>query len=410
MCVLGFKIQAKVLTALLCAMFCLHGYAQKRLIEEVKQDLRTQTLTVANYTSSLTKLTPALKDSTTCDDAEVWFIAGKICFDKYDKYQSLRSIGTRADDSDMCSALISGYDYMLKALSLDSVPERDKHGAVKIDKKTGQPRMHTTYSRDITKLLLEHHREYKYVGRVYYSTLQKFGEAYRAWEIYSSMPYDRRFAALQKSVRVAEIGEYRFYQGVSAKLDGNYANAMRAFGKALDAGYDKRDVYDYAIICAEHEQSDSIIAILAKDAHDRYGKDNPRYIRILCNVAIRNGKYDIANLVVDQAMSDYPDRAEYYGLKGVLLENQNGNIYESYTYFKRAVELDPEGAQTNYDMGRYYLNLALTQTDERKNLELQAQAKPYFERTLEKDPGNKAARSALKGIYYNLNDPKYERL
>lgn len=410
MCVLTFKISTRILMVLLCAVFCIRGSAQRRLIEEVKQDLRTQTLSVTNYTSTLSKLAPALTDSTTCSDAEAWFIAGKICFDKYDKYQSLRSIGTKADDSDMCSVLISGYDYMMKALSLDSVPERDKHGVVKLDKKTGQPRMRTTYSRDITKLLLEHHKEYRYVGRVYYSTLQKFGEAYRAWEIFASMPYDSRFVTLQKSVQVAEIGEYRFYQGISAKLDGNYANALLAFGKALDFGYYKRDVYDYAITCAEHEQRDTVIAMLAKDAHDRYGKDNPRYIRILCNVAIRNEKYDVANLVVDQAMIDYPDRAEYFGLKGVLLENQNGNVRESYTYFKRALELDPEGVQTNYDMGRYYLNLALSEADERKSLELQAQAKPYFELVIEKEPGNKAARSALRGIYYNLNDPKYESL
>ena len=395
----------KVLIILLIAVVDVVAVsAQKRRVEEVKQDMNSLSLSIDNYTNALNKIKPALADAESKDEAETWFVAGKIAYGKYDKYRVLKSIGKGVDEKAMGDALLLGYEYMQTALRLDSVPERDKKGEVKINKSTGLPKIKTKYSKDIHKIILSHYNDYKLVGRIFYVSSQDFHKAFKAWDVYTSMPDNENYSSLRAMVTDSVIGEYRFYQGIVAKMDEKYNDALNSFFKALDKGYTKKDVFDYAISCAEHEKNDSVLVKVVKEAYMRYGKDDSRYIGILINYAINNKKYDIATVIIDKAIADNPNNAQYYDLNGVLLENQNGRIDESYQYFKRAVELDESFIKANFDMGRYYYNMALKETDAAKAKELLAKAMPFMEKVLAAEPQNRAAKDALKAIYYNLNN------
>ena len=395
----------KVLIILLIAVVDVVAVsAQKRRVEEVKQDMNSLSLSIDNYTNALNKIKPALADAESKDEAETWFVAGKIAYGKYDKYRVLKSIGKGVDEKAMGDALLLGYEYMQTALRLDSVPERDKKGEVKINKSTGLPKIKTKYSKDIHKIILSHYNDYKLVGRIFYVSSQDFHKAFKAWDVYTSMPDNETYSSLRAMVTDSVIGEYRFYQGIVAKMDEKYNDALNSFFKALDKGYTKKDVFDYAISCAEHEKNDSVLVKVVKEAYMRYGKDDSRYIGILINYAINNKKYDIATVIIDKAIADNPNNAQYYDLNGVLLENQNGRIDESYQYFKRAVELDESFIKANFDMGRYYYNMALKETDAAKAKELLAKAMPFMEKVLAAEPQNRAAKDALKAIYYNLNN------
>ena len=395
----------KVLIILLIAVVDVVAVsAQKRRVEEVKQDMNSLSLSIDNYTNALNKIKPALADAESKDEAETWFVAGKIAYGKYDKYRVLKSIGKGVDEKAMGDALLLGYEYMQTALRLDSVPERDKKGEVKINKSTGLPKIKTKYSKDIHKIILSHYNDYKLVWRIFYVSSQDFHKAFKAWDVYTSMPDNENYSSLRAMVTDSVIGEYRFYQGIVAKMDEKYNDALNSFFKALDKGYTKKDVFDYAISCAEHEKNDSVLVKVVKEAYMRYGKDDSRYIGILINYAINNKKYDIATVIIDKAIADNPNNAQYYDLKGVLLENQNGRIDESYQYFKRAVELDESFIKANFDMGRYYYNMALKETDAAKAKELLAKAMPFMEKVLAAEPQNRAAKDALKAIYYNLNN------
>ncbi|MDD6778320.1 MAG: hypothetical protein PUD91_04740 [Bacteroidales bacterium] len=379
--------------------------AQRRLLDEVKQDLNALTLNVDNYQNALNKLKPTLSHEETKNEAEVWFMAGKIAYAKYDKYRALQTIGKKPDEKAMGAIILEGYDYMMTALKLDTVPEKDKHGKVKINKNTGLPKVKTKYSKDIHKIVLSHYNDYKLVGRIFYSSVPDFDKAYKAWDIYTSLPDSPNYSnSLRNQVTDSVIGEYRFYQGVVAKMDERYSDALGSFFKAIDKGYNKKDVFDYAIGCAEHEKNDSVLVDVVRQAYKLYGKNDSQYIRILFNYAINNKKYDIAIKIIDQAIADYPDNAEYYDLKGVLLENQSGSIDSSFEYFKKAVDLDGDFIKANFDLGRYYYNMALRESDTSKLKEKLALALPYLEKVHTAEPSNRAAKDALRIIYYNFND------
>ena len=284
------------------------------------------------------------------------------------------------------------------------MPEKDKNGTIKINKNTGLPKVKTKYSKDIHKIVLSHYNDYKLVGRIFYASSQDFSKAYKAWDIYTSMPDKANYSNLRQQVADSIIGEYRFYQGIVAKMDENYNDALNSFFKALEKGYNKKDVFDYAINCAEHEKNDSLLVEIVRQAYSLYGKSDSQYIRILFNYSIKYKKYDIAIKIIDQAIADYPKNAEYYDLKGVLLENKNGTIDESFEYFKKAVELDPDFIRANFDLGRFYYNMALRESETSKLKELLAKALPYLEKVYAAEPNNRGAKDALRIIYYNFND------
>ena len=199
-------------------------------------------------------------------------------------------------------------------------------------------------------------------------------------------------------------------------MSNDNSKAMNSFIRAIELGYDDKDVFDFAINCAESEGNEHQLVELVKQAYEHYGKDDPKYITFLINYAITNKRYDDATRVIDMAISEYPNNAEYYDLKGVLIENQTGNIENSYEYFKKCIEIDPNHIRGNYDMGRYYYNIALkAEKDPNATsadiLEKFSKAKPYLEKAYEAMPSNTAARDALTNIYYHLGDAeKLEQL
>ena len=199
-------------------------------------------------------------------------------------------------------------------------------------------------------------------------------------------------------------------------MAGDNTRALNAFLRAIILGYDTKDVFDFAISCAETQGNEAQLVELVKQAYEHYGKDDPKYITFLINYAITNKHYDNATRVIDMAISEYPNNAEYYDLKGVLVENQTGNIENSYEYFRKCLEIDPNHIRGNFDMGRYYYNIALkiekdpTASNE-EILDKFAKAKPYMEKALAANPSNTAAKDALKTIYYHLGDAeKLEQL
>ena len=64
----------KVLIILLIAVVDVVAVsAQKRRVEEVKQDMNSLSLSIDNYTNALNKIKPALADAESKDEAETWF-------------------------------------------------------------------------------------------------------------------------------------------------------------------------------------------------------------------------------------------------------------------------------------------------------------------------------------------------
>lgn len=389
--------------------------AQNRLVDQVKQDVNSVSLTVDNYKDAISKIEPALSNEETKDDAEAWFTAGKLNFGLYDKCLKVKSVGEDVDEALMYSSLIDGYNKMRQALMLDSVVVRDKEGNPKLEK-SGKPKIKTKFSKKIIEIVKKHYDDYRLAGGVFYVKQNNYESAYNAWLIYTTLPFMSFSNRKDYHVNDTTIGKYCYMQGIAAKMMDDNTKALDSFLQAIKLGYIHKDVFDFAISCAESNGDGSQLVELVKDAYDHFGKEEPKYIIFLINYAITNKLYDEATRVIDMAIAEYPNNAEYYDLKGVLIESQTDDIGNAYEYYRKCLEIDPNHVRGNFDVGRYYYNEALkaekdSDTTAEEILEKFGNAKPYFEKAYEADPNNSAARDALKNIYYHLGDAeKLERL
>ncbi len=402
----------KLFLVLACASLSLMGAnAQEKLVKSVEKDIKVAS---PDYKAARTKLKPALTDETSKNLAETWYVAGKLEFSMYDDMLGKRSINPQSvDPKVMGIALIDGYDYFVKALPLDSVPEIDKKtGEPKKDKKTGEVKIKTKYSKEILNVLVGHYNDYSQAGSDLYDA-KDYNNAAKAWDIFASMPKAKFLGKQAPVVEDTIIGMIRYYQALALWLDNNPKDAIAAFEQARENGYNKKDVYDYAISCAAQIKDDKTIAAIAKEAMPLYGKEDSQYVRILINSYLNEQNYAEANKILDQAIADNPQNSEFCNLKGILLENQS-SIEEAFPYFQKAVELDPTSSKAQFDLGRYYFNKAVKLRDEKVDLTgvalaklvnpLYEQALPYLEKAYELDKENVDAKNALRNIYYQLGD------
>ena len=99
----------KLVLILACATFATCAVAQKRVVDEVKSEIRDMNANSGTLRKSLEKIRPALKNDETKDDAQTWFLAGKCGFGLYDKCVGERAVGKPVDEKEMASLHFGQY-------------------------------------------------------------------------------------------------------------------------------------------------------------------------------------------------------------------------------------------------------------------------------------------------------------
>ena len=358
-----------------------------------------------NYVAAMELLKPAFTNDETANDAKTWFVAGKAGFEYYDNQYALKSIGKEADAKAMGAALINSYGYLTKALPLDSLP--NEKGKIK-------PR----FSKEIVKLIQSHYNDFNNAA-IFMWEAQDWQGAYDAWNVLINAPSDPILGAnAPKAYADSTLAEIIYNQGLAAWQMDSLSMSLACFEKAIEKGYSKKQVFDYAINHAAQLRDNEKVYQLAEQAYKLHGSENPLYLQLMINGRIEHEQYDEARQMLDDAIAANPDDAQLYYVKGVLFESQK-NEDEAFKMFEEAVKLNPELAIAQYYLGRSICNKAYKINDEatsKSNAEYQKireeQVNPLFreaaehlERALEIDPDNSHdVRVYLKNIYYNLGD------
>ena len=401
----------KKILAILCValLLPLQVAGQQQAINDAKKAITGLTMTVDSYNKAFNKLKPALTNEDTQDRAETWSLANRIKIEQYDKYMDNRRVGKKIDDKAMGHTLIDAYDYGMKALMLDTVRVLDKKGEPVIDKKTKRPKVKTKFSREVVSRLMDHHDSYCIVGSELYN-VKDWDGAYKAWDDYCQMAAridDPRW--IKPDSLVAEV---RYYQGIAAWQKTDTIDAVRLFSIARHMGYNRKEAYDYALVCLSDLGNEREVVRLAWEAFLKFGTSDPQYIRILINDYVSREDYSGANDLLDEAIASNADDDELQNLKGLVVESQE-SIYEALPYYQRCIELNDSNALGLFNVGRYFYNKAM---ETRQNSTLYGkrladlvnpmyrEALPYLEKSFAINPDNEELRNALRDIYYKLGE------
>jgi len=360
-----------------------------------------------DYGKALETIKPALTNDETKGLAQTWYVAGKAAYGNFDKLYANKMLGQSVDDRAMGRSLIDGYTYMMTALPLDSVPN-DK-GKIK-----------TKYSKDITKIVAENFNNYNTAAIMLWEA-RDYDGAYKAWDIYLSLPGDAR---LGKNAPAAPadtiVAEITYNQGLAAWQADSIKLARTTLEKARKLGYTKKNLYDYAISLAYQDNDNDAVYALAKEAQPLYGKEDPKYMQLIINTHIGNKEYDKARQMLNEAIAASPDDAQYYVLLG-LLDDEQKNVEAAEQNLVKATQLDPKNAIAQFYLGKIYCDKAYAKADVSTSLS-QAEyekaymndIKPLFEKAIKHleesyalDSESQTARDALRYLrnaYYNIHD------
>lgn len=398
---------------LVCALLASGSaiFAQKSAIDEANKKLSGN-----DFAGARQAIQSALTNPETMNNAEAWYVAGKNEFKAYDALLGQKSIGTAVNDLDMANAIYNGYHYFQKGMKLDSVPEVDKKtGEPKLDKE-GKVKVKTKYSKDMASILGGHFADVTEAASIYYNN-KDFKKAYELWDAFVEIPQNPEYKAPVLADTI--VGQIQFFQALAAWQDGDNHKAIASFKKALANHYDKKEVYDYLISNYVNlgEAGEAGVIETAKAALPKYGNEDSQYISVIINDCINRSQYDEANRLLDDAIAANPNNAELYNVKGAIYENQN-NIDEATKWFLKAIELNPEYAKGQFDVGRMYYNKAvetgnsfpsnLSVNEIRRKTALEVtplyeKALPHLQKAVDLDPSSDSYQRALDNVKYQLN-------
>lgn len=398
---------------MLCALTAFGAFAQKELVKDVEHSIGGFGVSLDTYKEAAKNILPALTNDETKGDVKTWLVAGKVNFGLYDQCMVGMQLSQDVDKVLMATSLMTGYDDLVTALPLDSIKETNKDGSFKYDKE-GNIKVKTKYSKEIIDMLVGHHNDFQIAGSLLYDA-KKFAEAYKAWGVYVSMPTSGLAPREKFLAPDSTLAQIEFFRGVSAWQAENLQGAVDAFANARKMGYQEKEAYDYAMSCyANLKDNDAIVAV-AKEALPLFGDKDSQYINIIINDNVNKGNYDEARKLIGDALAKAPDNAELYNVKGILLE-QEKNDEEAFACFKKAVELNPESVQAQFNAGRILVKKAMKVQEDNASLTgsafvkmkneqvlpLYQEAMPYMEKAYQLDSTDSTTKSILSNIYYQL--------
>lgn len=396
------KIMKKISILGLCLSVGLTMSAQVDQLKEVERAVKSGNF---NYAEVKAKIADITANPETKDDVKAWMVAGEASFAHYDALFLKLQMGQEVDKKEMGHAIIDGYSYMIKALPLDSLP--DKKGKIK-----------TRNSNKILKSIAENYSHYNNAG-VFLWEAEDYSGAYDAWNIYVNLPQDSRMG---KTGLIADadsvVSQIIFNQALALWQLDDLNQALDAFEKAYNKGYQKKNLFDYAISVATQLQKGDIASKYAKIAYPIYGNEDPVYLQVIVNDYLEKKDFANAKEFLNGLLATNPTSAQYNDLMGVLLENE-GSQEDALNMYRKAVELNPQMAIARFHLGNLLYNKAYAIDNEASSKSqaeyekirseqtepLLREAAAQLEEAFKLDEQNMGdALKHLKNIYYILGD------
>ncbi|MEZ3577406.1 MAG: tetratricopeptide repeat protein [Muribaculaceae bacterium] len=358
-------------------------------------------------------ITPALTNPETAGSSDTWMVPGKAAYDQYDKLvanKQLHMFKNAQDTINQDMLLVPAYEYYMKALAVDTI----------IDKK-GKPK--TKNSKKILDTFVGHLNDYYMAGAELYN-FQKYDDAFKAFGIFidlTQMPQLKKSLASNPMAADSIVSSTAFNQGIAAWQVERFDDAIGAFMNAIKLGYNKKQVYDYAMAVAQAAGKNDTLFMIAQEALPLYGKEDTQYIRQITNHYLQSKDYDNAYKAINQAIEQDPANPQYYVVKGIISE-YSGDLDAATQSYEKAYNLDNSNAEAAYNYGRALYEKAsklsenAPTTQAEYEIYLNEKIKPFLEHSIvlleeayQLNPDNKDVLLYLENAYYSLgNNKMYE--
>ncbi len=267
--------------------------------------------------------------------------------------------------------------------------------------------------------------------------IQKVADAYfnKGYNDYLNKNYKSSQYNLEHALRTyKQVGkedpQLVYYTGVACLAAGDTASALNYYNKAVKMGYkDKLLYYNMVNIYLAQNKIKEAKEIIKKGRE--YHPDDQDLLITEANIYLKAGESREAEKILLKAIERDPKNAQLYYVVGANYDNiindststqeiKDNAFEQAQKAYKKAIELDPNYFDANFNMGvllnnkaaaimTYVSNLPIDKEKEyqegkAKALEFLKQAKPYLEKAHELQPKDHDTMILLKQIYMKTNN------
>lgn len=396
----------KLLTFALCAAAVGSMSAQKAAVDQAKKLVGK----LPKLEEARSTINQAIQNPETANDPLTYSTAGKIEFGAFDegvKKLMLNKDDASVDKVEMGKELINGFNYYMKAMPLDQVP--NEKGQVK-----------PKYTKEMASQISGHHNDYFTYGGELYNQKHYYPEAYEAFMIYGDIPSYEWAAKETKLVPDTTLALAYYYAGISAYSGNAVPDAAKALEKARKHGITDPQSYVYEIACWQNMASkDSTLSDVSKAAiqeiaeagYNTFGIVQPLFINSLASTFVENEQYDKALDLLNGQLSKTPDVPILYDIRGWIYDRKGDDDAAIADYIKATSFNNATSESLNRAARKLYIHGGqiwnnLGAGDSAKKMEVKTQywdkAKDLLNRSLEIDPGNYDAEQILESVNYAL--------
>jgi len=397
------------LTIVLCLTVAL-SFGQKKAVADVKREIGNAK---PNIEDARNLIKGAMQDPETMDNAETWFIAGKVEDKQFSMEQQKELLGQTPDELVMYGALQRIKPFFLVADSLDQLP--DAKGKVK-----------PKFRKDMRSILLANRLYYLNGGGFFYNK-GDYENAFDMFNQFFSMPKMDMFAGENIAVNDTAYAQFRYYAGLAlAQFSTDTAKIISYFESIkINNGYNEEDVLKF--LSSLYEQTNNTVGMVntLREGVQRFPNES-FFMLSLINHYIYSNQGDAAIEMITKAIELAPNNlAELYNVLGIVFENSKKDNDAAKANYEKALSIDPNYVEAIGNLGRIFYNRAVEAQvaaneikDNRQYEVARAQAMdmfrealPFFERAHQLKPEDRDYMIALSRIYYVLNmGDKYDAI
>ncbi|MGI4743898.1 MAG: tetratricopeptide repeat protein [Janthinobacterium lividum] len=240
---------------------------------------------------------------------------------------------------------------------------------------------------------------------------------------YQAKEYDKALAGFKLASQInPQDTTAVLYSAYTQDAKQDYAGAKASYNQLLGLDVYKTKpvpvtVYTRLLSIARQEKNDAEAQKVIQQGLAAYPNNKTFLIEDL-NTSMSGGNNTAALDKISKAIAADPSNANLYAVRGSLYDTQKKTDLAQEDY-KKAITLDPNNFDAQFNMGIYNFNRAATLYTKASKMDLktyQVQGKkveaegkkyfeasvPYFEKALELQPNDRNSASALQKVYYRL--------
>lgn len=246
-----------------------------------------------------------------------------------------------------------------------------------------------------------------------------YGRAFNeAVNSYNAKEYDKAIASYKLASQIKPQDTTAvLYSAYASEAKQDYAGAKASYNQLLGMNYKSVTLYSRLLQMAKVQKDESGAAAVLKQALVAY-PNNKAFMLEDLNMSLASGKGEDALNKINKTIAADPGNSNLYAVRGSMYDQQKKSELALADY-RKAVELDPNNFDAQFNLGVYNYNRAADAYTKASKMDLktyqatgkkfEAEGKkyfeasvPFFEKALIMQPEDRNVLTSLQKVYFRL--------